>query len=235
MATSRRRCDPPARHHRRPGQDEPPRWVCSVPRRWPRGVPVRPELSPREGPQPPPARPRAVCPPCHPPDTGAEGTRVTPPRSPTDHACTPRGRTGRPGCRIFVLFYRDVFFTPCTVCTRAAAPPGPGCPRLPQGPMAAPSQPSPPSPPHGAGAVVVGNKSSLSVVPWGRGRCFVLGIGALAREGGGCHPVGTPSLSGPPRPQPSRILLTRAEPAPTRCLANECLIVGAKSGKLHGN
>lgn len=58
----------------------------------------------------------------------------------------------------------------------ALAPPLPP----PWGPAAAPSQPSPPSPPHGAGAVVVGNKSSLSVVPWGSGRCLVLRVGGPA-------------------------------------------------------
>lgn len=58
----------------------------------------------------------------------------------------------------------------------ALAPPLPP----PWGPAAAPSQPSPPSPPHGAGAVVVGNKSSLSVVPWGCGRCLVLRVGGPA-------------------------------------------------------
>lgn len=165
---------------------------------------------------------------------------------PTDHACTlpPRGRTRRRGCQIFVLFLPGCFFTPCTVCTRAATPQGRAALALPPQPPPGVPWPPPPSPPHrppphGAGAVVVGNKSSLSVVPWGCGRRLVLRVGGPAggEGGGGCHPLGSPSLSAPSLLGlcPRRILLAGAEPAPTRCLANERLITGAKSSKLHGN
>lgn len=101
------------------------------------------------------------------------------PHSPTDHLRTllaPPPRAGPAAEALASPFFSTGMFLHAVHRVHARGGPGhpthptpgggpvAGCPR----PVAAPSQPSPPSPPHGTGAVVVGNKSSLSVVPWGR-------------------------------------------------------------------
>lgn len=66
------------------------------------------------------------------------------PCSPTNHACTPWGRTGRRGHQIFVLFYRDVSSRRAP-CARERPPPGAG---LPSPPTPATPWLPPPRPPH---------------------------------------------------------------------------------------
>lgn len=173
-------------------------------------------------------------------------TAPPPPRSPHRSRLHPPTPGQDPPSRLSDLrsfFYRDVSSRRAP-CARERPPPRAGLPSPPAHTPPGVPWPPPPSPPHrppphGAGAVVVGNKSSLSVVPWGCGRRLVLRVGGPAGcgGGGGCHPLGSLSLYAPSLLSlcPRRILLAGAEPAPTRCLANERLITGAKSSKLHGN
>jgi len=188
-----------------PARDAPRRWVCSVLLGAPGGSRLdrsrphgRDRAPPR--PQPSPARPRTVSPPCHPPDAGAEGTRAPPPPPHAHPPITPAPPGAGPAVEaVGFSFFSTGMFLHAVHCVHAS---GRGCPRRP--PPRGRPLPALPTVPHPTGQVLslLENKSSLSVVPWGRGRRFVLRVGVRPGWGGGCHPVGTPGLSAPP-PAPS--------------------------------
>lgn len=184
MVISRRRCEPRAhRRHLRPvrGPGAAALGLLRVPGQPGRGGPCLAGAVPPPSGESLPTRSPPVTPlarvwrgsaPSPPPQNAPPRSRLHP----------PRGRSGRRGPQTFVLFYRDVSSRRAP-CARERPPPGNlPPPQNPGTPAAAPSQPSPPSPPHGAGAVVVGNKSSLSVVPWGRGRRLVLLLGVAVTQ-----------------------------------------------------
>lgn len=187
MGTSRRRCEPRA---------GPARTLCYSVLLCARGDPSR-RSHPRGGTAHPTLTHRSLAHPPGPPRAGPAAEALASPFFSTGmflhavHRVHARGGPGHP--------------TPPTLGSGTVA----GRPR----PVAAPSQPSPPSPPHGAGAVVVGNKSSLSVEP--RGRHAVLRVPPTARGMALAGDASVPALPAVPW------ILIASQPTVTHCCANE--------------